>query len=98
MDILFLSHCVPNPPDKGEKIRAHRELLHLAARHRVHLVCFARHEGEERAAHELDSRCASVHTERLSFPLALSRGFIDFAFGRCLTTSFYGSTAMRRRV
>jgi sugar transferase (PEP-CTERM/EpsH1 system associated) len=98
MDILYLSHCVPNPPDKGEKIRAHREVLHLAARHRVHLVCFARNESETRAAHELDGRCASVYAERLSFPLALGRGFVEFAFGRCLTTSFYGSGAMRRRV
>ncbi len=21
--LLFLSHCVPNPPDRGEKIRAY---------------------------------------------------------------------------
>jgi len=98
MDILFLSHCVPNPPDKGEKIRAHKELLHLTGRHRVHLVCFGRNEGELAAARELDRHCASIYAERLSFPLALGRGFLQFAFGNCLTTTFYGSAAMRRHV
>lgn len=33
--ILFLSHRVPFPPDKGDKIRAGRFLEHLAGRHEV---------------------------------------------------------------
>jgi sugar transferase (PEP-CTERM/EpsH1 system associated) len=98
MDLLFLCHCVPNPPDKGEKIRAHQEVLRLGRRHRVHLVCFARSAAEGEAARALESICASVHATPLFFPAALARAFGRFALGGCLTTSLYGSGAVRRRV
>jgi hypothetical protein len=51
MDISFLSRCVPNPPDKGDKIRAWHELNALAASHRVHLACFAKNTEEAARAH-----------------------------------------------
>ncbi|WP_294358877.1 TIGR03087 family PEP-CTERM/XrtA system glycosyltransferase [uncultured Sphingomonas sp.] len=41
MDILFLAHRVPFPPDRGDKIRSYHVLRHLAKRARVHLVAFA---------------------------------------------------------
>ncbi|MGJ3628078.1 hypothetical protein AB5I41_15880 [Sphingomonas sp. MMS24-JH45] len=41
MDILFLAHRVPFPPDRGDRIRSFHVLRHLAARARVHLVAFA---------------------------------------------------------
>jgi sugar transferase (PEP-CTERM/EpsH1 system associated) len=89
MDILFLSHCVPNPPDKGEKIRAWHELNALAAKHKVHLVCFARTGEEIGKAHELRDRCASVFTELIAPRKALAGAAIRFGLGGCLNTSFY---------
>ncbi len=97
-DLLFLSHCVPNPPDKGEKIRAYHEVACLASRYRVHLVCFARNEDEVRAAHQLSGRCATVYVERLSPRLALLRAAVRFAFGGCLNMAFYWSAAMKAHV
>ncbi|WP_308461467.1 TIGR03087 family PEP-CTERM/XrtA system glycosyltransferase [Sphingomonas citricola] len=41
MDVLFLAHRVPFPPDRGDKIRSFHVLRHLAARARVHLIAFA---------------------------------------------------------
>jgi sugar transferase (PEP-CTERM/EpsH1 system associated) len=41
MDILFLAHCVPFPPDRGDKIRAYNVLRYLSTRANVHLVAFA---------------------------------------------------------
>ncbi|SEK61550.1 sugar transferase, PEP-CTERM/EpsH1 system associated [Sphingomonas palmae] len=41
MEILFLAHRVPFPPDRGDKIRSFHVLRHLARRARVHLVAFA---------------------------------------------------------
>jgi polysaccharide biosynthesis protein PslH len=98
MDILFLSHCVPNPPDKGEKIRAHHELIHLAARYSVHLVCFAKSPIEEEDAAKLKSICASVYVERLVPARSLALAAAEFAAGRCLMTSYYGSRRMRQHV
>jgi polysaccharide biosynthesis protein PslH len=98
MDILFLSHCVPNPPDKGEKIRAAHELNALAESHRVHLACFARSEEEVSQAHDLEDRCASVFVERLSPGHALAGAAIRFSAGGCLNTSFYRSARMEQHI
>ena len=38
MEILFLAHRCPYPPDRGDRIRSWHVLRHLAARARVHLV------------------------------------------------------------
>lgn len=98
MDILFLSHCVPNPPDKGEKIRAWHELNALAAKHHVHLVCFARSAEEVTKADEMKDRCASVFADRLEPYKALAMAALRFAAGGCLNTSLYRSQAVRRHI
>lgn len=98
MDILFLSHCVPNPPDKGEKIRSCHQLRYLSRRHRVHLVCFARSEEELEAARQLESICASVHAELLHGVPALARGMAKFALGGCLNEAYYSSQSMREYI
>jgi sugar transferase (PEP-CTERM/EpsH1 system associated) len=98
MDILFLSHCVPNPPDKGEKIRAWHELNALAAKHRVHLVCFAKNAEEVAKAGEMRDRCASVFAQRPEPYKALAGAALRFAAGGCLNTSFYRSPAVLRHI
>ncbi|RIA45601.1 sugar transferase (PEP-CTERM/EpsH1 system associated) [Hephaestia caeni] len=40
MELLFLAHRVPYPPDRGDKIRSFHLLKHLSARAKVHLVAF----------------------------------------------------------
>jgi sugar transferase (PEP-CTERM/EpsH1 system associated) len=40
MNILFLCHRLPFPPNKGDKIRSHALFRHLASKHTVHLGCF----------------------------------------------------------
>lgn len=98
MDILFLSHCVPNPPNKGEKIRAFRELCYLADRYRVHLVAFGQTALDAAFARELSKRCASVYCQPLSKRLALARAAADFVRGRSLTMSYFASEAIHRHI
>jgi len=95
MDILFLSHCVPNPPNKGEKIRASQEIKALSECYRVHLVCFARNEQELDDANALRTCCASVYAELLPFRSALAHAAIRFAFGGCVNMVFYESSKLR---
>lgn len=98
MDLLYLSHCLPGAPDKGDKIRAYHQLHFLAASHRVHLVCFARSRAEAGGTRDLLRRCASVYVEPLRPAAALVRAALRFAAGGCLTESFYASGRMRRYV
>lgn len=41
MSVLFLSHRIPFPPDRGDKIRSHHILKALAGMGPVHVGCFA---------------------------------------------------------
>jgi sugar transferase (PEP-CTERM/EpsH1 system associated) len=53
MNILFLCHRIPFPPDKGEKIRAYHMLAHLAREHTLHLGAFVEDPAEMRHAARL---------------------------------------------
>jgi sugar transferase (PEP-CTERM/EpsH1 system associated) len=99
IDVLYLSHCAVDRPDKGEKIRAHAEVEYLAARCRLHVVCFARSAAEEQGTRTLDPRCASVYVERLDsgWP-PLARGLARFLTGGSLLLGYYGSARLRRHV
>jgi sugar transferase (PEP-CTERM/EpsH1 system associated) len=98
VNIVFISHRVPFPPDKGEKIRAFYELTHLAKSHDVHLACLARNRDEVSAAHHLLDRCKSVDVELRRPAWALAGAGMRFAAGDCLTTSFYHSRELSRRI
>ena len=99
MELIFLSHCVPNPPDKGEKIRAFHEINALAAHHDVHLVCFAREASELDAADKLRDRCASVYVAPLyPFGLHVGRAGLGFLLGSSLNTEFYSSGKLQAYV
>ncbi len=50
MEILFIAHRAPFPPDRGDRIRSYNVLRYLAARARVHLVAFTDDAAEMTAA------------------------------------------------
>lgn len=58
-DILFLSHRIPFPPDKGDKIRSWHILHWLAQRHRVHLGCLIDDKADLAHVQVLRDLCAS---------------------------------------
>lgn len=61
MRVFAVTHRVPYPPNKGEKIRSHGLLVPLASKHEVHLFALA--EPASDVAHEralLDAGFASV--------------------------------------
>jgi sugar transferase (PEP-CTERM/EpsH1 system associated) len=92
MQILFLTHRVPYPPDKGERIRAFHELRYLAARHEVDLFCFA--DSQECAENQryLRSMCRNVHVEVLSKPVRILQAASNFCTGRPLSFGFFRSS------
>ena len=71
-EILFLAHRIPFPPDRGDKIRAHHLLKHLANAAPVHVGCFSETEADRAAECELASVAASHCLVQRSKPLALA--------------------------
>ena len=91
MQILFLTHRIPYPPDKGERIRAYHELRYLAARHEVDLFCLA--DSQECAENQqfLRGMCRSVHVEVLRKLPRLWHAARNFLSGRPMSFGFFYS-------
>ncbi|MDR3530048.1 MAG: TIGR03087 family PEP-CTERM/XrtA system glycosyltransferase [Rhodopila sp.] len=98
MDILYVSHCIPWPPDKGDRIRAYHSVRTLADHHRVHLACLARTAQEAAAVSPLRDRCASVAIEVMDKGPAMLRGLWSLARGGSFTTAFHAVPALRAHV
>lgn len=71
-EILFIAHRLPFPPDRGDKIRSHHILRHLAGLAPVHVATFADDEGDYAAEADLAALAASYRLVRRSKPLALA--------------------------
>ncbi len=76
--ILYLTHRMPFPPDKGDKITTFNFLRHLATKHSVHLGAFVDSEADWAQADELKCYCASSKLIRID-PLR-QRAFSTLAF------------------
>ena len=98
MEILFLIHRLPYPPDKGERIRAFHELKYLAERHEVDLFCFA--DSHVDAEHQVACRkiCRSVYVETLSKPARLLRAAVAGFRNQSMSAAFFYSPSFARNV
>src|SRR5690242_11510785 len=88
--LLFLSHRIPYPPDKGDKIRAWNILQSLAADHEVHLCTFIDAPEDVRHVRTLEKICASVFWRPLSIKIARLRSLRSLVSGAPLTDGYYG--------
>jgi len=95
MRILFLAHRIPYPPNKGEKIRAFHELLHLSQRHEVHLACLVDREEDFAYVRDLEAICKSVTAVRLAKLSAYLRAGLSLLRGQPLTLGYFSSSALR---
>ncbi len=96
MNILYLAHRLPYPPNKGDKLRAFHQIKHLARNHRVWCACFVDDPQDEVHIPILQKYCTQLTTVRLSPRLATIRGLAGLACGKSLTQSYYEHQGMRR--
>lgn len=71
-EILFLSHRMPFPPDRGDKIRSHHVLKRLAGLAPVHVATFADDDRDIAEEVELASLARSYRLVRRVKPLVLA--------------------------
>lgn len=65
MKLLAITHRLPCPPHKGEKIRAVNVLKFLATRHEVHLVSLVGDDNDLQYVDQLHSHTRSVTVQRV---------------------------------
>jgi len=71
-EILFLSHRIPFPPDRGDKIRSHNVLKRLARIAPVHVATFVDDDADLAEEVELASLAASYRLVGRTRPLAVA--------------------------
>jgi sugar transferase (PEP-CTERM/EpsH1 system associated) len=59
-DLIFISHRIPYPPDKGEKIRGLNLLKHLSKTYRIHLGCLMESPEDPDHLSKLREWCTTV--------------------------------------
>jgi sugar transferase (PEP-CTERM/EpsH1 system associated) len=96
--LLFLAHRIPFPPDKGDKIRSHHLLKHLAERYRVFLGTFVDDPADWRHLGALEATCAEVRARPLDPRIQRIRSLRGLATGEALTLPYYRDAALQRWV
>jgi len=94
--LLFISHRVPYPPDKGERVRAFHEIRALAEHFRVTLAYLAHDRRDGEAAGPLGQWCEQVLFAPAGGKVGWLRGGLAMLAGRSVTEGYFASRAMRR--
>ncbi len=96
MNILYLAHRIPYPPNKGDKLRAFRQIERLSRDHRVWCACFVDTPHDWRNVAPLREYCEDIVAVELKPIYAKLRGLFALFGGRTVTEGFYESADMRR--
>jgi sugar transferase (PEP-CTERM/EpsH1 system associated) len=97
-DVLYLTHRIPYPPNKGDKIRAYHVLRYLQAHFRVHLGTFIDDAGDAPHAPLLAASCASCCMIPLAPRLARWCSLPALLTGQPLSVRYYQHRALHRWV
>lgn len=98
MNILYLAHRIPYPPDKGEKIRAFHQIRYLSMKHRVHVAALIDDPDDRRHAETLARYCASVDVVYRSRGLANVAAAAALLTDRPLSVASFFSRALSEKV
>ena len=88
-ELLFLSHRVPYPPTKGDKIRSWHLLSGLARRCTVHLGAFVDDPDDWQHLERLRATCGELCLRPLVRVRALARSMRGLLTGTSLTEGYY---------
>ena len=90
--ILFVTHRLPWPPDKGDRIRSWRWLDAMAGSHEVWLGAMAETGEELHRAREIEDRLAGIGVFRRP---SRARAALGLLTGRSLSEEVFGSRDLR---
>lgn len=94
-ELLFLSHRIPYPPNKGDKIRSYHLLKYLAGKYRVHLGTFVDDEQDWKYMPVLKDLCGETHFVALDSRIARLRSARGLVSGEALTLPYYYDVSMQ---
>jgi sugar transferase (PEP-CTERM/EpsH1 system associated) len=98
MRILLLTHRVPFPPNKGDKIRSFHILQYLAKRHEVHLATLVDDRSDLDVLPELERRVESLMYARIDQPGRKLLSLAEIARSRSVSVRYFYSAGLQARI
>lgn len=96
--ILFLSHRIPYPPNKGDKIRSWHFLRHLASNHDVSLASFVDDPDDMLHGETLREICVECYLEPIARSPVQWRNLAALTHGLPITLTHFRSRRMKEAV
>jgi sugar transferase (PEP-CTERM/EpsH1 system associated) len=93
--LLYLTHRIPYPPNKGDKVRSFHILRHLASRYRVYLGSFVDQPEDWPHAEKLKEFCAEIKLLAVHPKGARLKSLLGFATGAPLTLHYYKNANLK---
>lgn len=97
-DLLYLTHRIPYPPNKGDKIRSFHLLRGMAKRWNVHLGTFVDDPDDWQHIPVLEDICVETKFVSLNPLMAKGRALRGLVTNTSLTMPYYASDILRRWV
>lgn len=98
MKILYLSHRIPYPPNKGDKIRSFNEIKYLSDFHEIDLACLADNPDDLKYENDLKAYCKNVCVVRLSPLRAKVKSLIALALNKPLSVGYFYSRYLQKTI
>lgn len=96
--LLYISHRLPYPPDKGERLRAFHEIKLLADRYELTLASLIHDPAEMACVPPLEAICHEVVPARAGGKQGLLRGAAGLLVGRSVTEGYFHNPTLTKRL
>jgi sugar transferase (PEP-CTERM/EpsH1 system associated) len=97
-DLLYLTHRIPYPPNKGDKIRSFHLLQHLSKRYRIYLGTFVDDEKDWQYVDAVKNYCQDVCMVRLNPLTARIKSLLALLGNDPLTLAYYRNAQLKQWV
>ena len=98
MQILYLAHRIPYPPNKGDKIRSFHHVQHLSKNHTVHVACMVDDDEDLGYVSPLRDICESVYAVHQSKITMKGKSLLALVSGAPLSVGSYHSRQFQDHV
>lgn len=98
MNLAYLCHRIPYPPDKGDKIRSYHQVEWLAERHQVHLFTLIDDRADERHIEPLRERVHALHVESFHPKLRRLKSLLAIGTGGSLSEAYFRDRRLMRQL
>lgn len=98
MNILFITHRFPFPPNRGGKIRPFQMIRHLSRNHSVTVASLAHSEQELREGAELSQHCDKVIAEVLPSARRWRKAVLTLPTATPSSAAYFWSERLRSRI